>query len=80
MGDSDLLLKPEARLLMALWEDGGIGVVEPETPAVALFDGVLTSNELGIERVTGRSVERTDVVEGGGVNVVAWSVDINGVE
>lgn len=80
MGDSDLLLKPEVLLLIALWDDGGIGMVDAETPPAALLDGVLTSNELGIDRVTGRSVERTDVVEGGGVNVVSWSVDISGVE
>lgn len=50
----------------------------------SLLDGVTdderTSSALGIERVTGRTVDKTDVVGGGGVKLVPWSVDRSGVE
>lgn len=85
MGDSDLLdtAKVEGGPVI---EAGGIDEVLP----VALIDGCsllngitddeLTSSELGIDRVTGSTVESTEVVGGGGVKAVPWSVDRSGVE
>lgn len=40
----------------------------------------VSSGEFGIDRVTGSTVDRTEVVGGGGLKVVARSVDNAGVE
>lgn len=81
-GDSDLLLTLDEVLLKTC-----AGAEYPEgEPAMVLLllsdasEDELMSNELGIDRVTGRTVERSEVADGGGANVVAWSVDISGVE
>lgn len=88
-GDSDLLLATDGdvRLLAAMDGDeycsGPLGINELEAARMLLdasADDELTASELGIERVTGKIVDSTEVVGGGGVKLVAWSVDNRGVE
>ena len=93
-GDSDRLLtgNEEAGLLRAVRTED-VAIVELGFGAMSdgikldsggellgATDDEVSNSELGMDRVTGSTVDRTEVVGGGGVKVVARSVDNAGVE